>query len=42
MSLFIASGVFSGCVVKYDRFDIEKEVAENIGVKNAVVSPSYT
>lgn len=42
IALFIISALFSGCVTEYDIDDIKKEVEENIGVKNAVVSPSYT
>lgn len=40
--VFTAGLIFSGCVTDYERSDIENEVSENIGVKNAVVSPTYT
>lgn len=42
MVLCIASMIFSGCVTDYEKSDIEKEISENIGVKNAIVFPVYT
>ncbi|MCI6495979.1 MAG: hypothetical protein MSA01_02810 [Anaeromassilibacillus sp.] len=42
MVLCIASIILSGCVTDYEISDIEKEISENIGVKNAIVFPVYT
>lgn len=42
VAIAVVSTLFSGCVTEYDREDIVNEIRENIGVKNAVVSPAYT